>query len=36
MPINTARFVLARGRSPPGTLAVAKSVLFDRGLDGEA
>src|SRR6267378_6908045 len=33
MPISIARFVLARGRSAPGTLAVAKSAPFDRGVD---
>src|SRR6266478_6349317 len=33
MPISTARFVLARGRSAFGTLAVAKSASLDIGLD---
>src|ERR1700730_9753349 len=32
-PVSIARVVLARGRSAPGTLAVAKSAPFDRGVD---
>src|SRR6267378_3466449 len=36
MPISTARFVLARGRSASGILAVTKSTPSDAGLDCEA
>jgi hypothetical protein len=36
MPIRTARFVLARGRSASGILAVTKSAPSNAGLDCEA